>query len=87
MATYWLSFAGPRPKPHISGFKGVCILDALDFGDAIQTAWDLEINPGGEVLGAKLSDEDAAKLPVRFWNLLLTKDEAEEAQAILDGLQ
>lgn len=84
---YWLSFAGPRPAPNVSGFKGVCILDCLGFADAIQTAWDLDINPGGEVLGAELSEEDAAKLPVRFWNTLLTRDEAEEAQAIMDGLQ
>ena len=54
---YWLSFAGPRPKR----FLGVAIVEAESYDQAVQKAWELEINPGGNVLGGLMDHEPSEK--------------------------
>ncbi len=44
---WWMSFAGPRPIR----FRGVAIVYAESYDQALQKTWDLGINPGGNVLG------------------------------------
>lgn len=42
---WWLSFADQK------GSRGVAIVEAETFQDAIEESWRLKINPGGEVHG------------------------------------
>ena len=48
---WWLSFADE------TGFLGLVLTHGADLVEATQRAWDLEINPGGEVLGFPLLPE------------------------------
>lgn len=66
---WWLSFANPGPK----GFLGVVIIKAPTFEKAIEKAWRLGINPGGQVKGliVRLTQEQ-----LREWGeRLLTRSE------------
>lgn len=47
---WWLSFADPD-LPRGRQFLGVVVVRADDMKDAMQKAWRLGINPGGEVKG------------------------------------
>lgn len=47
---WYLSFA----RTETGQFLGGCFIEAPDFPSAIQTAWDCECNPGGEVKGLLL---------------------------------
>lgn len=49
---YWLSFA--EPKKHL----GVAVVEAEDPREAVQEAWRLNINPGGEVAIQQVRRED-----------------------------
>lgn len=51
MGKYWLSFADD------DGFLGVCVVDAPSFPAAVTRSHELDINPGGEVLGYSIPDE------------------------------
>jgi len=55
MSWFWLSFRDPK-KPSGHSFSGACLIEAADFQAAIQRAWDLECNPGGEVLGIEVPE-------------------------------
>jgi hypothetical protein len=55
---WWLSFAGEE------GHRGCAIVHALDFGQAVHTAHVLGINPGGEVKGVEMPEEEDAKAEV-----------------------
>ena len=74
MTWWWLSFCDPdRPKGE--RFLGVAIVPGITIVDACETAWDLGINPGGQVLGTELREP-----PIEKWRFqLLTKAEAELA--------
>ena len=54
MNYFWLSFRDPDINLNL----GCTIInDADDLDTAIQKAWDLGINPGGEVLGTLMTEE------------------------------
>lgn len=63
MAWYYLSFAGEE------GFRGACIVEAIESMNAVAVATRLGINPGGEVVIVK-APAGPCPLPV---NRLLTK--------------
>jgi hypothetical protein len=44
----WLSFCDPA-KPRGSQFLGACLVRARGTATAVRRAWELKINPGGEV--------------------------------------
>ncbi len=66
----WLSFAGT------DGFRGAAMVFAKDVADAAQKAWDMNINPGGEVLAHTIPGD--FPVPTKFQGKLLTKDECAE---------
>ncbi len=47
---WWLSFADPK-LPTGSQFLGCAVVEALDFGAAVQAAHQHKCNPGGECQG------------------------------------
>lgn len=61
---WWLSFADA------SGFKGVVIVEAYGFTDALQRSHDAGINPGGEVQASRV---DPSTIPEGLRNRLLSK--------------
>jgi len=65
---FWLSFAGRK-------FKGVAIVHADDFIEAVMICNLLGINPGGEVAGHEIPPVLVA--PPEYVNKLLTKAEAK----------
>lgn len=71
---WWLSFINPT-KQRGSQFLGVVILDADSLGHAIQRAWQLKINPGGECMGIELPEEARAE-HAPYMDRLLTEEEA-----------
>jgi len=64
---WWLSFADK------DGFRGVAIVNAYGRMSAIQLAWNLHINPGGECAAVALGFEPAPQ----YQNRLLSKSEAD----------
>jgi hypothetical protein len=73
---FWLSFADPD-LPSGSQFLGVVIVKGGGMQEAIQNAWTMGINPGGEVKAIEIPDEHVP--PPEFHNKLLSKVELEEA--------
>jgi hypothetical protein len=71
-AWWWLSFADD------DGFRGVCIVEAMDMIAAVKLTHALGINPGGEVRGAPFPDR-AGPPPERFRARILTKQQADAA--------
>jgi hypothetical protein len=71
LSLFWLSFCDPD-KPSGQRFLGVAIVEGDDLRDAVQNAWELKINPGGEVMSAEVTEEYYGQ----FRNRLLTKEEA-----------
>lgn len=61
---WWLSFADE------DGFKGVVILEAFGFADALTCATGAGLNPGGEVQAMLV---DPADIPEALRNRLLKK--------------
>ena len=54
MSNYmWLSFASEETGKNL----GVCIVEASNFTEGIQKAHQKGINPGGQVAGSKMSEE------------------------------
>src|SRR5579872_5489004 len=68
---YWLSFADEE-----KGFLGVAIVRARSIDEAITRAWELGINPGGEVQSSKF--EQAPEFEA-YENQLLDKTQLEDA--------
>jgi len=60
MAIYWLSFADGR-KPRGSQWLGGCMVEAPSFMTAVDKAHRLKINPGGEVKGSELQDNEKTR--------------------------
>lgn len=50
---WWLSFADPH-KPKGEQFLGVAIVQAASMKLAVSRTWELQINPGGEVIGVPI---------------------------------
>lgn len=69
MTRFWLSFV------NASGFAGACIVEATDFKSAIARAWNLGINPGGEVASLPLPGIDT--IHPSWMNTLLDKTTIE----------
>lgn len=79
---WWLSFADAG-KPKGQQFLGACVVRGTDMLGAIQNAWDMAINPGGEALGS--GPIPAHLLPDECWrNRLLSKNEATQQAAEMD---
>lgn len=55
-------------------FSGACVVQGDELADAIRTAWRLEINPGGEVLGVPL---DKARETILPHNILFNREQLE----------
>jgi hypothetical protein len=68
MAWFYLSFAD-NTLPKNQQWLGAVIVQGSDMKDAIENAWILDINPGGEVLGMEIE-----KLPSKnYLNRLLDR--------------
>ena len=80
MFTFLLSFADPENRGH---FLGACIVDVPSFLEAIQKCWDLGINPGGEIRAYRFPPTHP--FPPGSKDRLLTREEAEEADAAADA--
>ncbi len=68
---FWLSFADD------SGFLGAAIVEAPNIIAAIQKAWELKINPGGEVKSLELPGATEDKLLPFVPNYLYSKAEIQ----------
>lgn len=60
---WWLSFASEEAP------LGIAIVEAMSCEQAIGRAHDLGINPGGEVLGLAVPEEEAALAEVRRYGM------------------
>ena len=86
---WWLSFCdATRPKG--TQLLGVVVTEAETMAGAIQRAWALEVNPGGEVLSTPVSEEMIPLLRqvgAGYIDRLLTRHEAEELDELLRQLR
>ncbi|MGH7295828.1 MAG: hypothetical protein ACRELB_12875, partial [Polyangiaceae bacterium] len=75
---WWLSFCDLTSNT----FVGVCIVEGAPEGGcmcaAVQRAWCLGCNPGGEVLGRPLSADRMRLLDPRWRNRLLSSADVDE---------
>jgi hypothetical protein len=67
----WMSFCDPE-KPKGQQFLGVVVMKTLGIAHAIDRAWKLGINPGGEVLGYEM---DGSEINPDHFDKLLTQDD------------
>ena len=68
---WWMSYCdGSLPKG--SQFLGVTIIKAKGMAHAVQRAWDMGINPGGEI---QAYETDPAAIAPDHFNRLLSKDD------------
>lgn len=74
MTTFWLSFADVN-RPEGTQFKGAAIVEGDDPVDAIQEAWRLGINPGGEVAISEISPD--APIRDRWRKRLLSREDID----------
>ena len=80
---WWLSFVDAG-RPEGDRFLGGCIVPATEFEDALQKAWRLGCNPGGQCKGARIP---AHPVPSARWvGRLLSRIEIDEMDAELGGL-
>lgn len=78
---WWLSFVDPD-RPEGDRFLGACIVEGTDLGAAVQTAWMLGCNPGGEVAGIGIVE---GRVPAEeYRDRLLPKAEALELNAAIE---
>lgn len=68
---WWLSFVDPG-KPEGKRFLGVAIVRGGGMQEAIQNAWAIGINPGGEVQAVPIPDEHAYD---KYLNRLMAAEE------------
>ena len=80
MTLFWLSFADAH-RPRGSQFLGVAIVEAANFKAAIDVAWKLGCNPGGECRGFSLHPA-ATPVPPEYRHRVLDKAEIGELEAI-----
>lgn len=72
---WWLSFCDPG-KPEGEQFLGVVVVRAFGLLHAIDKAWYLGINPGGEVLGYVT---DSTNMELKHFNKLLSLKELTDS--------
>jgi hypothetical protein len=84
MSLWWLSFCDAS-KPKGQQFLGACLVSGGDTGDerqdfqiAIQTAWKLGCNPGGEVESLRVPETVERQIQAKWLGRLLTRQECEE---------
>lgn len=70
---FWLSFVDEE-KPAGQRFQGVVMTKAKDFMSAVQKAWKLGVNPGGQVAGGEFPAGEKGPLDV-----LLSEAQLREA--------
>ncbi len=68
---WWMSFCDPERQDG-QQFLGVCIIEAPDLIQAMQKAWALGINPGGEIKALQVSGVSA-----EYLDKLLSRAEIE----------
>jgi hypothetical protein len=61
MKRWWMSFCDAR-RPQGEQFLGVCIVRAHNEAEATRVAWQLGINPGGEIMFMAIDEEQAGRL-------------------------
>lgn len=79
----WLSFCDPE-KPKGSQFLGVAIVRAPGFATACVVSHTLRCNPGGEIAGYELG---TPRVPEEYINRLLTKEDVEKLEKIMESLK
>jgi hypothetical protein len=72
----WLSFVAEGPPRR---FLGVALVRGLDVVDAVERAWALGINPGGEVLGQRV---DPRGVPEPWRERLLSVEDLDRAEIL-----
>jgi hypothetical protein len=84
MALWWLSFCDAS-LPAGTQFLGACIVEGGTSGDlkadlavAIQNAWRLECNPGGEIKFQEVAPSIEPHIKPKWRNRLLTRTECEQ---------
>lgn len=70
---WWMSFCDPE-KPKGQQFLGVVVVEAPGFMHAHQKAWELGVNPGGEIQAFRVEG-----VPNEFHDRLLSRAELEAA--------
>ena len=68
---WWLSFASEK------GFLGVVIMHGGGMAEAVQNAWSMNLNPGGEVQGVPIPEEHVPE--AKYRRRLLSRAELKEA--------
>lgn len=76
---FWLSFADD------DGFRGAVIVHAEDFMTAVMECNLRGINPHGECQGMEVPPEAAAKIPDKWKNRILTREECAEFDKEMSG--
>lgn len=82
MKLWYLSFCDPD-KPQGSQFLGACIVAGDDLLSAIQTAYGLACNPGGEVVGQPVPEDLVRHVGPQWLERLLTRAECAGLDAEL----
>ena len=80
MGLWWLSFADPD-QPKGSQFLGVAIVDAVCFEEAVVWSHMLGCNPGGEVQGVDISEE---QVPKDFLHRILEMDALNDLKSLVE---
>lgn len=68
---WYLSFATD------DGFRGAFIVEAIDILSAVGRVNQLGQNPGGQVMGVPLPEEELAKVPESYRERFLTKEDLQ----------
>lgn len=79
---FYMSFCDPD-RPEGTQFLGAIMTYAPDFMSAIMKTHALGINPGGEVAGCEVPDD--LGVPEEFIDRLLSKDEVDRFDAVMDA--
>jgi hypothetical protein len=80
---YWISFSGfPGGRPRTrEDHLGTVLVMACSFDEAIQLAWFMKINPGGEAVGGAIQNPTAEQQNSANHNRLLSREEAERLRS------
>jgi hypothetical protein len=66
-------------------FKGMVIIEAISYEDAIEKASKRVLNPGGKPLVSSLSNEVMFLIPMKMRDRILNSVEAQEIKDKLDN--
>ncbi len=80
----WMLYFSDRNRPAGKRCLGVAIFDleSESVSDAVRRAWDLDINPGGEVFADWWEPGSLPPIPPALRDRLISATEAEEAGLI-----